>query len=118
MGAFSTRGRARQDVVDLTVAPPASRRSTRHRAGPGEGGTGPRLLASALFGRIDVLGVQEATVHLSAHAVRHGLAAALPEEMGILVSGRGERSGASISDAGTTVHFDRGRTAHTKARSA
>jgi hypothetical protein len=36
--------------------------------------------------------MQEATVHLSAHAVRHGLAAALPAAVGILVSGRGERS--------------------------
>ena len=57
-----------------------------------EGGYGRQLLASALFDRIDVLGIQEATVHLSADAVRHGLAAALPAEMGILVSGRGERS--------------------------
>jgi hypothetical protein len=57
-----------------------------------EGGQGRQLLASALFDRIDVLGVQEATVHLSAHAVRHGLAAALPVEVGILVNGRGERS--------------------------
>lgn len=56
-----------------------------------EGGPGRQLLASALFDRIDVLGIQEATVHLSAHAVRHGLAAALPAEVGILVNGRGER---------------------------
>lgn len=42
-----------------------------------EGGSGRQLLASALFDRIDVLGLREATVHLSAHAVRHGLAAAL-----------------------------------------
>ena len=56
-----------------------------------EGGSGRQLLASALFDRIDVLGMQEATVHLSAHAVRHGLATALPPEVGILVSGRGER---------------------------
>jgi hypothetical protein len=56
-----------------------------------EGGTGRRLLAGALFDRIEVLGIREATVHLSAHAVRHGLAAALPAELGILVNGRGER---------------------------
>jgi len=56
-----------------------------------EGGPGRQLLASALFDRIEVLGIQEATVHLSAHAVRHGLAAALPAELGILVNGRGER---------------------------
>ena len=56
-----------------------------------EGGTGRQLLASALFSRIEVLGIREATVHLSAHAVRHGLAAALPAELRILVNGRGER---------------------------
>jgi hypothetical protein len=56
-----------------------------------DGGPGRQLLASALFSRIEVLGIREATVHLSAHAVRHGLAAALPAELGILVNGRGER---------------------------
>jgi hypothetical protein len=40
-----------------------------------KGGKGRAMLATALFERIDVLGMQEATVHLSAHAVRHGLAA-------------------------------------------
>lgn len=62
-----------------------------------DGGSGRQLLASALFDRIDVLGIQEATVHLSTDAVRHGLAAALPAEMGILVDGRGERSRAAWS---------------------
>ena len=57
-----------------------------------EGSSGRQLLASTLFDRIDVLGVQEATVHLSAHTVRHGLAPAPPVEVGILVSGRGERT--------------------------
>jgi GAF domain-containing protein len=56
-----------------------------------EGGKGRHLLASTLFDRIDVLEIQEATIHLSAHAVRHGLAAALPAEVGLPVSGRGER---------------------------
>jgi hypothetical protein len=56
-----------------------------------DGGSGRQLLASALFDRIDVLGLREATVHLSDHAVRHGLARALPEVVGILVNGRGER---------------------------
>lgn len=55
------------------------------------GGEGRRLLASAVFDRIEVLGMREATVHLSEHAVRHGLGAALPTELGISVSGRGER---------------------------
>ncbi len=53
---------------------------------------GAQLLADALFERIEVLGLREATAHLSEHAVRHGLAAVLPEEFGISVSGRGERS--------------------------
>ena len=56
-----------------------------------KGGKGRAMLASALFDRIDVLGMREATVHLSAHAVRHGLAAVLPAEFDSPVSGRGER---------------------------
>lgn len=35
--------------------------------------------------------MREATVSLSAHAVRHGLAAVLPAELRIPVYGRGER---------------------------
>ena len=53
------------------------------------GGTGRQLTADALFDRIEVLGLQQATVQLSEHAVRHGLAAALPEGFGISVNGRG-----------------------------
>jgi hypothetical protein len=56
-----------------------------------EGGKGRQLVASALFARIDVLGLREATVYLTAEAARHGFAAALPEEVGISVGGRGER---------------------------
>ena len=56
-----------------------------------ESGTGRALLAGALFSRIDVLGLREATVQLTEHAVRHGIGAALPAEVGISVSGRGER---------------------------
>ena len=62
-----------------------------------EGGSGRQLLASALFDRIDVLGLRQATVHLSEHAVRHGLAAALPEVVGISVNGRGERDSPSLT---------------------
>jgi hypothetical protein len=51
------------------------------------------MLAAALFDRIDALGLQEAIVHLSAHAVRHGLAAVLPAELVLPICGRGERSG-------------------------
>ena len=55
-----------------------------------KGGKGRQMLASALFDRIDVLGIREATVYLSAHAVRHGLATVLPAELG--ETGRGERT--------------------------
>jgi hypothetical protein len=54
--------------------------------------------ATALFDRIDVLGMREATVSLSAHAVRHGLAAVLPAELVLPVYGRGERSQADTDD--------------------
>ena len=56
-----------------------------------KGGKGRQMLATALFDRIDVLGMREVTVHLSAHAVRHGLAAVLPAEFDSPVGGRGER---------------------------
>jgi len=52
------------------------------------------MVAEALFEHIDVLGLRKATAHLTADIVRHGLAAALPEEVGTLVCGRGERSSA------------------------
>jgi hypothetical protein len=71
-----------------------------------EGGKGRQLLAGALFDRIDVLGLSEATVHLSAHAVRHGLATALPEELRISGNGRGERSRADTFRV--VVHVDCG----------
>lgn len=56
-----------------------------------EGGVGRQRLADALFDRIDVLGLREATVLLSADAVRHGFADVMPEQVTISVSGRGER---------------------------
>jgi hypothetical protein len=51
-------------------------------------GLGQQMLASVAFSQIDVLGLREATAHLTDHAVRHGVAAALPAEVGISVSGR------------------------------
>jgi len=69
------------------------------------GGSGRQLLASALFSRIEVLGIREATDHLSAHAVRHGLAAALPAEMRILVIGRGERDSPATNDLPITMRL-------------
>ena len=86
--AAETRERLDDIPADVAVRYVQDLPETWRRA---EGGSGRQLLASALFDRIEVLGIREATVHLSAHAVRHGLAAALPAELGILVSGRGER---------------------------
>ncbi len=63
-----------------------------------EGGRGRQLLAGALFERIEVLGIREATVYLTPEAARHGFAAAIPGEVGISVNGRGERSRASTND--------------------
>jgi DNA invertase Pin-like site-specific DNA recombinase len=63
-----------------------------------KGGQGRAMLATALFDRIDVLGMREATVHLSAHAVRHGLAAVLPAEFDSPVNGRGERRQTDTGD--------------------
>ena len=92
--AAETRERSDDIPADVAVRYVQDLPETWRKA---EGGSGRQLLASALFDRIDVLGIQEATVHLSAHAVRHGLATALPAEIGILVSGRGERASPSVT---------------------
>ncbi|MGA3056702.1 MAG: hypothetical protein ABSE70_01500 [Candidatus Limnocylindrales bacterium] len=57
-----------------------------------KGGKGRAMLATALFERIDILGMREAMVHLSSYAVRHGLAAVLPAELRLPARGRGERT--------------------------
>jgi hypothetical protein len=82
------------------------------------GGTGRAMVADALFERIDVLGLREATAHLTTDAVRHGLAAALPKEFGILVRGRGERNCVVMSDAGAVVRFVRATLAREHAHTA
>ncbi|HWH37099.1 MAG TPA: recombinase family protein [Candidatus Limnocylindrales bacterium] len=58
-----------------------------------EPGRGRRMLAEALFERIEALGFREATVHLTETAARHGLAAVLPSRLELAISGygRGER---------------------------
>jgi hypothetical protein len=56
-----------------------------------QGGHGRQLLASALFDRIDVLGLQEMAITLSAHAARYGMGEVLPAELRLPVNGRGER---------------------------
>lgn len=56
-----------------------------------DGGPGRRMLAKALFERVDVRGFRDVTVQLTDEAIAHGFAAVLPEQFGISVSGRGER---------------------------
>ena len=57
-----------------------------------DGGPGRRMLAEALFERIEVLGAREATIHLTDAAVAHGFAAAIPDRLDVTVGyGRGER---------------------------
>lgn len=57
----------------------------------GDGGPGRRMLAQALFSRIEVLGGMEATIHLTDAAVAHGFAAAIPDRLDVTVGyGRGD----------------------------
>jgi hypothetical protein len=57
-----------------------------------DGGPGRRMLAEALFHRIDALGFREATLRLTDHAIAHGFAAVIPERLDLTVGyGRGER---------------------------
>jgi hypothetical protein len=59
-----------------------------------DGGPGRRMLAEALFSRIEVLGGREARIHLTDQAVAHGFAAAIPDRLDVTVgNGRGERAG-------------------------
>jgi hypothetical protein len=62
-----------------------------------DGGPGRKMLAEALFERIDVRGFQEVEIHLTDAAIAHGFGAVLPESFGISVSGRGERGSASLA---------------------
>jgi hypothetical protein len=64
--------------------------TTWHKA---DGGPGRRMLAEALFSRIEVPGGLEATIHLTDAAVAHGFAAAIPDRLDVTVGyGRGERT--------------------------
>ena len=64
--------------------------TTWHKA---EGGAGRRLLAEALFERIDALGFREATLLLTDTAIAHGFAEVIPERLDLTVGyGRGERT--------------------------
>jgi hypothetical protein len=63
------------------------------------GGPGRRMLAEALFERIDVLGAREATIRLTDSAVAYGFAAAIPDRLDVAAGyGRGERAGISRTD--------------------
>jgi DNA invertase Pin-like site-specific DNA recombinase len=58
-----------------------------------EGGSGRRMLAEALFERIDARGFREATLRLTDTAIAHGFAAVIPERLELTVGyGRGERT--------------------------
>jgi DNA invertase Pin-like site-specific DNA recombinase len=58
-----------------------------------EGGSGRRMLAEALFERIEARGFREATLRLTDTAIAHGFAAVIPERLELTVGyGRGERS--------------------------
>jgi hypothetical protein len=64
--------------------------ATWHKA---EGGWGRRMVAEALFERIDARGFREATLRLTDTAIAHGFAAVIPERLELTVGyGRGERS--------------------------
>ena len=56
-----------------------------------DGGKGRKMLAEALFERIEVRGFREARLHLTDAAIAHGFGTVLPERLRISVSGRGER---------------------------
>jgi len=58
-----------------------------------DGGPGRRILAEALFERIEVLGAREGTIRLTDGAVAYGFAAAIPDRLDVTVGyGRGERT--------------------------
>lgn len=58
-----------------------------------DGGPGRRMLAEALFERIDALGFRETTLRLSDIAIAHGFAAVIPDRLEVTVgNGRGERT--------------------------
>jgi hypothetical protein len=63
-----------------------------------DGGKGRKMLAEALFERIEVRGFREVRLHLTDAAIAHGFGAVLPERLAISVSSRGERARAAISD--------------------
>jgi len=71
-----------------------------------EGGQGRRMLAEALFERIEAKGLREMTLKLTDTAMAHGFGTALPARSELIVGyGRGERSRAIMSDVQRRVRF-------------
>jgi hypothetical protein len=84
-----------------------------------DGGPGRRMLAEALFSRIEVLGARQATIHLTDAAVAYGFAAAIPDRLDVTVgNGRGERNSAVMSDVSTTVRFVTGESSASQSQTA
>lgn len=73
-----------------------------------DGGPGRRMLAGALFSRIEVLGARQAPIHLTDAAVAHGFAAAIPDPLDVTVgNGRGERNRADTLRIKVRITTDR-----------
>jgi hypothetical protein len=62
-----------------------------------DGGKGRKMLAEALFQRIEARGFREVRLHLTDAAIAPGFGMVIPERFGISVNGRGERSRADTS---------------------
>jgi hypothetical protein len=94
-------------VVD-SVPPAEAARYLRELGATWEaahGDSGRRMLAEALFQRIEVRGFREMTLRLTEDAIAHGFAAVLPERLGICVSGRGERHTPATTDLPITMRL-------------
>ena len=80
-----------------------------------DGGEGRKMLAEALFERIEARGFREVRLHLTNAAIAHGFGTVLPQRLAITVSGRGERARADtpspslvipVTNAPSYVHRD------------
>ncbi len=82
-----------RSTASLPMWPSATPASSRRRGRRRTEALGRRMLAEALFSRIEVLGAREATIHPTDAAVAYGFAAAIPDRLDVTVGyGRGERS--------------------------
>ena len=88
------------------MSPSATCGSWRSRGALPKVERGRRMLAEALFERIDVLGFRELTVRLTDSAIAHGFADALPPRLELFVgSGRGERDSPATNDLPYTMRL-------------